>query len=1198
MASTPNEILKSTTAKASSMKNLAALDVLRRDIAKVAVVDTDFVVHMKSGRKILIRDGALRSATEDDFKVMFSDNELVSGKEFFSEAQTLPGGTLENNWADAVITDSSTAEVSTAGLVAPIAASSSSFTTIGIAGGLLAAAGGGGGGGDGGDNNAAQIAALKTIADFAHENTASMPTPIGNFQYKAGIAIPTVATYIQAKVTGVTDSNLAAINDALATANVTDNSVNTADKLQALITAYNLIISLANGVVNNSVQPTYADFSLIGVTGLDASTTPATKLLSSVIDLKKYADIDTIIEIQALADIAKRVIAAAAGNTTLTASELEALGLKLTGVNDFTKIIKAINDTNDDGSGVENLKDLQNLIDVVVGTAASALQTIVDFAQANTASAPTQPVVGVLVPVTTTYKTAGVSGVNDSNVASINDALMTAIIKGDSVNTLAKLQSLIDAYNGVLNLADGIGNNATPRLTLSVSQLAMIGADTADLANANPSNRIDLLKSIIDGQKTSSVDTIKEINTLITIANAIQDTAQGITTKHVLTANDLISAGISGVTDMNLDDFIKAIQDAKTDNVNNLSKLQNLLYQNLTISFTSITQDTGFDTRDFITTDTVLELNGSSSAADGTNIRITLMQKNQTDILLNGIVNNGKWSVGNTNNESQLLVNGIYTLKAELIDKFGSSVRSQAFAQTITIDTSADQLPDGSPDNALTGKNISFTGISPDTGVANDFVTNSTRLKFSGTSTANAGTHVGLIVDGVLLSNPSLNWVNTGTGVNTWEIDYTGRDLSAGTHTVEVFLMDVAGNKLEGSGNKHDVVIDTAGLTLVSKTTGAIAASANLVLTFSTAVKAVEGKYIYLTDESNTGAVIQVALTDTQQVSISHGLSGSTGFGTTVTIDLSQNLDIGHNYHATIDSGAFVTSAGILYEGLPYNQSANDWRFQAVDPSTTVVISGPNIDISNGLSADELQVVTISGTISGANLLSVTDVKISKLIFRASDGSSFEVTQVLPDFIDLTGSKTWTLANNSNWTSNLRTGKTYTVQAQLDSKVSNLAQTSFASSAAVAIDKEAPQLIGIVCDDNQKTSFKSGDSALFTLTFSEDPGNSLQSDELVVASSGGNAVGTITALYGTGNTRKVLFTAAKNINFDPTDTSPLFKIASNSFTDAAGNLGTIATGVATPHLRIDTQAPVISSITIIGIQKKWPRNQYRHIDRR
>lgn len=416
MATTPNNLSAATStgkvaaptvAKVGSMKNLAALDVLRRDIARVIVVDTDFVVHMKSGRKILIRDGALRSATEDDFKVVFSDNEVVSGKEFFGEAQSLPGGNLEANWADTAITDMPASEVSTAALVAPAVAASSSYTTIGIVGGLLAAAAGGGGGGGGsiGDNNAPQIAALKTIADFARENTVSKPTPIGNFQYKAGVALPTVSAYSDAKVTGVTDDNLAAINDALATASVTDTSVNTAEKLQLVVNAYNQIISLANGAVNTDIlPPTFTEYQLIGVTGLDASTTQATKLLSSVIDLKRYADIDTINEIQALADIAKRVIAAAAGKATLTAAELEALGLNLNGVIDFTKVNSAIEVTKDDGSGVDSFEELQTLIDGVVGTAATALQSIVDFAQANTDSTPTPPVVGVLVPVTTTYK--------------------------------------------------------------------------------------------------------------------------------------------------------------------------------------------------------------------------------------------------------------------------------------------------------------------------------------------------------------------------------------------------------------------------------------------------------------------------------------------------------------------------------------------------------------------------------------------------------------------------------------------------------------------------------------------------------------------------------------------------------------------------------------------------------------------------
>lgn len=145
MTTSPNNSSTTAATKVGGMKNLAALDVLRRDIAKVVVVDTDFVIQMKSGRKILIRDGALRSATEEDFKLVFSDNEVVSGKEFFGVAQNLPVGNIDANWADTAISDISSAEVSTASLVTPAVAAGSSLTTVAIVGGIMAAAGGGGG---------------------------------------------------------------------------------------------------------------------------------------------------------------------------------------------------------------------------------------------------------------------------------------------------------------------------------------------------------------------------------------------------------------------------------------------------------------------------------------------------------------------------------------------------------------------------------------------------------------------------------------------------------------------------------------------------------------------------------------------------------------------------------------------------------------------------------------------------------------------------------------------------------------------------------------------------------------------------------------------------------------------------------------------------------------------------------------------
>ena len=50
---------------------------------------------------------------------------------------------------------------------------------------------------------------------------------------------------------------------------------------------------------------------------------------------------------------------------------------------------------------------------------------------------------------------SGVSGVSSANLAAINSALASAPVVGSSVDSTAKVQALVNAYNAILALADG-----------------------------------------------------------------------------------------------------------------------------------------------------------------------------------------------------------------------------------------------------------------------------------------------------------------------------------------------------------------------------------------------------------------------------------------------------------------------------------------------------------------------------------------------------------------------------------------------------------------------------------------------------------------------------------------------------------------------------------------------------------------------
>lgn len=1374
--SAPSETLPAVTSaapkkinsgKAVTSKNSVSIDVLRKDIARVEVVDTDFVIIMKSTRKILIRDGALNAVTDEDFSITFSDAEEVPGKVLFSETEADGATSLNSNWSDGQLKDAEMA----AALVVPVAASGVSWTVLGV-GLAVAAAGGGGGGGAGAQDNTqavkdaqaaivkfaqenteslpvvggykgvapiketyetagilgvtaenvtsindalatavvtgesvstaaklqqvvnayikvlnaaniqadgggtlglptgddytligvtgvevgaalrdskvkllsdvidrkalvevdtvkeiqlladivievivtakdgrnlskeqldklgitgvtadnlsfvlkgiqdtaddgtgvdtfqelqnivgkAPVIALSAITKFAKDNTDSSPTLTGSYQ---GLA-PSVETYKTAGIIGITETNVVSINDALATSVVTDESVSTVPRLQSLVNAYLLVLAAANGQADksDSALPTGDDFTLIGVKGLELNTAlrdARVKLLSQVIDRKMFVDVDTVKEIQTLSEIVSVVMDTAKDGGNLSKIQLEKLGITGLSDNNFALVLRGIQETLNDGSEVDTVAELQNIVDRVNGGTDSrtALQAIVDFAQDNSDSQPI--VLGSFSykgtpPTPTTYLTAGITGsVGAEDAAAFNDALATLNVTADSVRTIDQLQALVNAYRKVLGMADGIGGNSTIADTPTLLDYQLLGVEAGNLqTGANSSNRVRLLNDIVDAQVRTGVDRIAEINQLIKIANAVQDKAAGLDAD--LTLTDFTALGIRGVTSDNLSALIAAIGRVGADASDTLLELQNLLYINLSLAFDAISEDRGYRSDDFVTSDNILVFSGSSNAADGTKIILTLKRANQDDIMLGGEIRQGRWQVSN----GATLADADYTVSAQLFDGNTPLPKVVTFGQHVVVDTRVD--PNSDP--GLINKTIAITAIIDDTGASDsDFITSDTTLSYIGVSNAADGTHVAVKIDGVL------QWTVVQSG--KWTLDNTGaKPLTAGDHTIEAYLTDAAGNQA-GASAIQKVTINTADLTLLSKTSGPIGSSSDLVLMFSASVNAVAGKYIVITDLGSPDSPwARIDASDTTQVRID---------GVFVTINPTNDLLKGHQYRATVENGAFQTTAGAAFEGVSANAG---WTFNAVDPSMEVAFAGNGIGFTDGINQAEFAAnsLVVTGKISSTNLDVVTNARITSIKFTSADGvGSFELTTGLPTVTDFT----WTLANNPSWTSQLVSGKTYTVSAQLAATVAGTAITTVvAQSVPVLVDKDPPVLIKVECD---KTFLKVGDFATYTFTFSEDPKDSFGIDDLVVAQVGSLKVGTFLALSGTGSTRTALFRATDNVTFTPGNNTPTVTINAGSFKDAAGNLGTISTIVELPNLAIDTQGPTITNVTLSGI---------------
>ena len=108
--STPVNTGRSAQSVATGARTVTKLllDIKRQDVARVEIVDTDFVLTLKSGRKVLVRDGALRTTLDQNFVLVFLDEE-VGGKALFDQAQAQalsPNATWSEGTPPGVMMDS------------------------------------------------------------------------------------------------------------------------------------------------------------------------------------------------------------------------------------------------------------------------------------------------------------------------------------------------------------------------------------------------------------------------------------------------------------------------------------------------------------------------------------------------------------------------------------------------------------------------------------------------------------------------------------------------------------------------------------------------------------------------------------------------------------------------------------------------------------------------------------------------------------------------------------------------------------------------------------------------------------------------------------------------------------------------------------------------------------------------------------
>ncbi|WP_075256497.1 hypothetical protein [Herbaspirillum camelliae] len=321
----------------------------------------------------------------------------------------------------------------------------------------------------------------------------------------------------------VTAERLAAINDAVRSVGVA--AVESWGKLALLVKSYTVILNAADGAANGTAAtlPTAADFTQVGVTSLQnrfpsaadaAARSNAVKLLAQAVDRSTSSEVDTVTELNSLADIASRIIRIAAGQAdTVSAEEWARLhvGRNLS-TEQLRIVLPSIAATADDGSEVATISALATR----AANALASAERIGKYAD-NDATATD--------PSLADYQNLGVSAVDDAAMAaSINSVLQTVAISSANVLLPAQVQAIATAYRKIFGQLGNSGAGGAANPAPAMDDFTAIGATPPQSAAS-----LSLLNSVLaaGGKQRTDIDTVGELQDLIGASDTVMHIAAG-----------------------------------------------------------------------------------------------------------------------------------------------------------------------------------------------------------------------------------------------------------------------------------------------------------------------------------------------------------------------------------------------------------------------------------------------------------------------------------------------------------------------------------------------------------------------------------------------------------------------------------------------------------------------------------------------
>ncbi len=395
------------------------------------------------------------------------------------------------------------------------------------------------------------------------------------------VTTPSLANYAGAGIQGVDSSNIEAVNSAINRVRVKDVT-----GVQNVLTAYQKLFAKANGTGadNTTNDPTLADYQTLNIklsSEMIANQNQQIDLLNDIIKNRTSTDINTVAKVDALANIADRIVLNAKGNTPatqLTTAELKSIGLADVTDANLASIISAIAASADDGSGVKSISQLTSIQAAYIKVLGEA-----DGIKLNTTDPTKTPTAAEFVTLGVTLGKAGVS-TDTQQVSALK--LLNEVIDGlntSAVDTVAELTTLASTVDKLMRIA-----------IADAAQASSVGLDEASLtrlgiSGATPDNLAQLVESIrltqsSDGQKINSIKQLQSAVDLGIIMNYAQSANNS--TAHVApTLTQYISAGLlstdnatnKAINGNNLSAINSAVEAKEANNVNTIAALQTIV---------------------------------------------------------------------------------------------------------------------------------------------------------------------------------------------------------------------------------------------------------------------------------------------------------------------------------------------------------------------------------------------------------------------------------------------------------------------------------------------------------------------------------------------------------------------------------------------------------------------------------------------